>query len=39
MLISTYCISASGHILLGVVIILDQFGGKFIQGLYIAEEN
>lgn len=39
MLISTYCISAGGHILLGVVIVLDQFGGKFIQGLYISVHN
>lgn len=28
-----YCISAGGHILLGVVIVLDQLGGEFIQGL------
>lgn len=32
-LISTYRISAGGHILFGVMVVLDQFGSKFIQGL------
>lgn len=30
---SAYCVSAGGHILLGIVIVLDQLGGKFVQGL------
>lgn len=33
MLWFAYGVSAGGHILFGVVVVLDQLGGKFIQGL------
>lgn len=36
MLWFAYGISAGCHILLGVMIVLDQLGGKFIQGLKTA---
>lgn len=36
---SAYSISACSHILFGIVVVLNQFGSKFIQSLEMCSTN